>query len=97
MRKIFLFSILDSLQAVISYNNIIIHYFLSLLVSLAQSRGIVSHEFIEAEIMREIALLGLSILIFYNTSGMLLDPKRSTAIDSFKTSLWMSIVSFAGI
>jgi CPA2 family monovalent cation:H+ antiporter-2 len=70
---------------------------LSLLVSLAQSRGIVSHEFIEAEIMREIALLGLSILIFYNTSGMLLDPKRSTAIDSFKTSLWMSIVSFAGI
>ncbi|EHK01301.1 hypothetical protein HRED_08940 [Candidatus Haloredivivus sp. G17] len=38
---------------------------LSLLVSLAQSRGIVSHEFIEAEIMREIALLGLSILIFY--------------------------------
>ncbi|EHK00813.1 hypothetical protein HRED_10983 [Candidatus Haloredivivus sp. G17] len=32
---------------------------LSLLVSLAQSRGIVSHEFIEAEIMREIALLGL--------------------------------------
>ncbi|EHK01706.1 Kef-type K+ transporter [Candidatus Haloredivivus sp. G17] len=47
--------------------------------------------------MREIALLGLSILIFYNTSGMLLDPKRSTAIDSFKTSLWMSIVSFAGI
>ncbi|EHK01149.1 hypothetical protein HRED_09467 [Candidatus Haloredivivus sp. G17] len=56
-----------------------------------------SHEFIEAEIMREIALLGLSILIFYNTSGMLLDPKRSTAIDSFKTSLWMSIVSFAGI
>jgi CPA2 family monovalent cation:H+ antiporter-2 len=70
---------------------------LSLLVSLAQSRGIVSHEFIEAEIMREIALLGLSILIFYNTSGMLLDPERSTAVDSFKTSLWMSIVSFAGI
>ena len=70
---------------------------LSLLVSLAQSRGIVSHEFIEVEIMREIALLGLSILIFYNTSGMLLDPKRSTAIDSFKTSIWMSFVSFAGI
>ncbi|EHK01712.1 hypothetical protein HRED_07419 [Candidatus Haloredivivus sp. G17] len=43
---------------------------LSLLVSLAQSRGIVSHEFIEAEIMREIALLGLSILIFYKNNIM---------------------------
>lgn len=70
---------------------------LSSLVSIAQSRGIVSHEFIEAEIMREIALLGLSILIFYSTSGRLLDPKRSTAINSFKASMWLSVVSFAGV
>ena len=70
---------------------------LSSLVSIAQSRGIVSHEFIEAEIMREIALLGLSILIFYSTSGRLLDPKRSTAINSFKASMWLSLVSFAGV
>lgn len=70
---------------------------LSLVASLAQSRGLVSHTFIEAEIMREIALLGLSILVFYSTSGMLIDPKRSTAVDTFKTSLWLSIISFAGI
>lgn len=70
---------------------------LSSLISIAQSGGIVSHEFIEAEIMREIALLGLSILIFYSTSGRLLDPKRSTAINSFKASMWLSLVSFAGV
>lgn len=70
---------------------------LTAIVSIAQSRDIVSHEFIEAEIMREIALLGLSILVFYSTSGRILDPKSSTAIKSFKASMWLSLVSFAGI
>lgn len=72
-------------------------FLLSFLVSLAKSRGIISHAFIEAEIMREISLLGLSILIFYSTSGKLLDKERSTALDSFKASLWVSVVSFVGI
>ncbi|EHK01430.1 hypothetical protein HRED_08401, partial [Candidatus Haloredivivus sp. G17] len=70
---------------------------LSLLVSLAQSRGIVSHEFIEAEINERDCVTGIKYTDFLLTHfflGMLLDPKRSTAIDSFKTSLWMSIVSF---
>lgn len=69
---------------------------LSFLSGLIESLGIVSHGFVEDAIMRELSLLGLSILIFYSTSGTLVDSKRSTAINSFKASSWLSIISFAG-
>lgn len=70
---------------------------LSVSASFAKSYGIVSHRVVEAEIMRELALLGLGILIFYRTSGMLIDPNRKTAVDSFKTSIMTSTVLFAGV
>lgn len=70
---------------------------LSYLTSLASSAGIVSHGIVETKVMREIALLGLSILIFYRTSGMLIDPNRSTAVDSFKASILTSSIMFAGV
>lgn len=70
---------------------------LSLIVTEAEALGLVSHGFVEAEIMEKMALLGLSILVFYSTSSMVIDPGRKTAIKSFKTSIWVSTVSFAGI
>lgn len=68
---------------------------LGVLSSIAISQGIVSHSFIERDIMREITLLGLSILIFYSTSGMLVDTRRKVAINAFKTIIWLSGVSLA--
>jgi len=69
---------------------------LSLFTSIAHKQGLVPHNFVEAEIMRELALLGLGILVFYTSSGMVVDRKRETAIKSFKVSLWISFISFAG-
>lgn len=70
---------------------------LSFVTSLGVSRGFISQGFVETEIMRELALLGLSILVFYSTSGMLVDANRSTAVNAFKSSLLLSVISFFGI
>lgn len=64
--------------------------------SFASSQGWISHAFVETEIMRELALLGLGILVFYSTSGTVFDLKRSTSLNSFKTALWLSIVALTG-
>lgn len=69
---------------------------LNAFTSIATSQGLVSHAFVETEIMRELALLGLGILVFYSTSGTVFDMKRSTSLSSFKTSLWLSMVSLSG-
>lgn len=68
---------------------------LSIIVSYAVRNNLVSQGFVESEIMRELALLGLSILIFYSTSGTLVDTDREISIKAFKTSAWVSGVSFA--
>jgi Kef-type K+ transport system membrane component KefB len=70
---------------------------LSILTSLFTSLNVFSHSFVEKEIMRELALLGLTILIFYRTSGFLIDPNRKTAVDSFKASIFTSSVLFSGV
>lgn len=63
----------------------------------AESAGIIAHPLVEAEIMRELALLGLGILVFYRTSGMVVDPERETSLKSFKASFWLSLVTLLGI
>lgn len=70
---------------------------LSFVTSLGISRGFIAQGFVETEIMKEIALLGLSILVFYSTSGMLVDANRSTAINAFKSSILLSVISFFGV
>ncbi|PSH02260.1 MAG: hypothetical protein BRC26_01465, partial [Nanohaloarchaea archaeon QH_8_44_6] len=69
---------------------------LSVFSNIASSQGLIPATFVESEIMRELALLGLGILVFYSTSSLVLDVKRSTTLSSFKTVLWLSTVSFAG-
>lgn len=51
----------------------------------------------ETSIVRDLAFLGLGILVFYSTSGKVLDGNRSTALDSFKASIWLSLVSISAV
>lgn len=70
---------------------------LSVFTGLAQSLNLVSHGFVETEIMRQLALLGLSILLFYRTSGFLIDPNRETSVDSFRASVLTSSILLSGV
>ncbi len=70
---------------------------LSLLTSFGISNGLIAEGFVKTEIMREIALLGVSILVFYSTSGMLVDVRRDTSVDAFESSVILSVISFSSI
>jgi Kef-type K+ transport system membrane component KefB len=70
---------------------------LSVITAFAASNNIVSHNFVETEIMKELALLGLSILIFYRASGLKIDSNRMISVDSFKTSVFTSSVLLTSV
>lgn len=69
---------------------------LSILSSVAFNQRWISGTLVEKELMLELALLGLGILVFYSTSGKVLDRNRKTSVSSFRTALWLSSVSFIG-
>ena len=59
-------------------------------VSFGQANGYLSHSYIETGIVKELALLGLGILVFYTTSNIELDKRLKTSVDGFKSSLWLT-------
>lgn len=69
---------------------------LSFLIDQALEIGLISASPIEEVLMRELAFLGLGVMVFFATTRFVLDKNRSTSLDSFKASMWISMVSFAG-
>lgn len=45
-------------------------------------------------LVQEIAVMGLGLLVFYSSSRFILDQRRRTTVDAFKTSSWLILVSF---
>lgn len=50
--------------------------------------------FIGEEALQNMIYLGLAIVVFYATTRFSLDRTRSTSLDSFKSSIYVSVVSF---
>jgi predicted Kef-type K+ transport protein len=70
---------------------------LSAFVGFGEAQGFLPESFVEPAIITELASLGLGILVFYTTSGMELDSRRKTSLDSFKSSTWLFAVSFGSV
>lgn len=49
--------------------------------------------FIGEEVLQNMIYLGLAIVVFYATTRFSLDKNRSTSLDSFKSSVYISIIS----
>lgn len=49
--------------------------------------------FVDMEVLQNMIYLGLAIVVFYATTRFNLDRTRSTSLDSFKSSIYISIIS----